>query len=319
MSGSDRQRDVATKSTSRDAVRDLQPQLKHVLDVVRSEVTAPRVALIGPGEAEPGQFYPPQVRQTIRTMLQHGGSSNLQVYYHGDPTRPRADYLATSMDSEASVRVQHADLDLTRPQLTEPGRHDVVIATRLLAPVLQDLQHTGDKAYRQGVVEAWRARGNADSVFLTEQGASSVIQRSHPGLFRSQPSSVSQSGNELYHSVALFGFGAFAGIQADPQASTPAVPRAQTRAPSPLGFRLFRAARTEGVDPRTAAADAAHDEHREEEMRNLFQPRRSGTPTATRGRLAPPPQPEELSEQQKLERRRSYSASVSQRNKPTGR
>lgn len=308
MNSGDRPRNVATNVTSPYAVRDLQPQLGRVLQVVGQQVRAPDVGLIGPGAPEAGQFYPPQVRETIGTLLQRGGSSSLQVYYHDDPTRPRGDYIATDPDSGASVRIRHSELDLTRPHLTPARQHDVVISTRVLAPVLRDEEHAGDAAYRQGVVEAWRAMGKSDSVFLTDRGAAEVVVQSHRTLFNSGPVDLSESGRDPNASVMMYRFGAFADASAQSTGRAGAITPVRSRTASVPAFRLFRV--SSGQD--ASDADTAHDRQREERLQEWAERRASASAAAREGRDTSA-RSTELSDADKAARRRAYSASLRHR------
>jgi hypothetical protein len=279
MSTSDKRRDVATKATSANAVPGLQEMFDAALQRAEQRTRSVEVSLVGPGaSSKPGE-YPPQVRETLSTMVARQKSSTLHVHYYKDPHRPTQDRYISDPETGSSVRVVHHDIDLTAPKAGNT-QADVVVATRVVAPVMRDVQHAGEAKYKSDIAARLREEGKPTADFVVDFGASAELSRHRADVFRKQ---AFVSGGRDQSSPGVFRL-APPTPQSAPAENQRATPRRSTTPPA--SFRAFNATATSTTPPiQTAALSTAVQGRVATATRHdagVAVPKRSTTPTTTR-------------------------------------
>lgn len=280
MSTSDKRRDVATKATSANAVPGLQEMFDAALQRAEQRTRGVEVSLVGPGaSSKPGE-YPPQVRETLSTMVARQKPSTLHVHYYQDPHRPTQDNYIYDHESGSSVRVVHHDIDLTAPK-TGTTQADVVVATRVVAPVMRDTEHAGEAKYKSGIAARLRQEGKPTADFLVDFGAGGELNRHHGDVFRQE--AFASAGRDQ-SSPGVFRL-APPTQQSALEQSQRASPRRSTT-PS-ASFRAFKETTTSTTPPTqtaTALSTAAQGRVATATRHDagVAVPKRSMTPTTTR-------------------------------------
>jgi hypothetical protein len=196
MSSSDKRskasHDVATTSTSSNAIPGLQNVVGRAMTEASTRTGGPvHVGLVGPGAPEKGQSYSPQVRETVQTMLGRGGQRDVLHLYHYEPHARNNPAEATHdlmLDTRtgAQVRIEHHKFDVTDPDPADTHKNDVLIATRVMQPVLSSQPRNTlgtDRGPRKDTATALRDKAAADAHLLTDKGAVDILKTSHRDIF----------------------------------------------------------------------------------------------------------------------------------------
>lgn len=138
--GGSKNKDVATTSTQANAFPTLQENVKSQLSSFRGpEDARPSVGIIGPGARDDKTGLSPQSSETLATMQALPRKSVLNIYHYDSTTMPTGSAPVRGQAIEkdhGQVTVRHHLFDLTAPGGTETTQNDLVIATRVMAPVM---------------------------------------------------------------------------------------------------------------------------------------------------------------------------------------
>jgi hypothetical protein len=185
-----KRKDAATLSTSGDALPSLQREVTKALGVVAktSEGRPLHVGIIGPGEKDNES---PQVNETLASFgafpaIETGKRKGVLHVYHYKKIN---EYKNVTLP--ANVTLRHHLFDLTNPDPEDTHRNDLLIATRVVNPVMSELGRK-DMSLREGVAKALAGKAEPKGYIFTDFNAAMNLRRDHPGAFKGR--TVTQTG-----------------------------------------------------------------------------------------------------------------------------